>query len=70
MDFCNFIPTLEIIQESSTLAKYQLPDPDLDLPNLVTSKYHSVEEFQKLDMMKDFNIFHANAEKLMRFITF
>ncbi len=63
MDFCNFIPSLEIIQESATLAKYSLPDPS-DLPNLVTSKYHTVDEFQSLDMMKDFNIFHANANGL------
>ena len=58
LEFCHFLPSLEIIHESSSLAKYSLPDPDCELPNLVNSKYHSVSEFQKLKIEKNFNIFH------------
>ena len=62
--FCNFLPSLEIVHESSSLAKYSLPDPDCDLPNLVNSKYHSVNEFQDLKIEKNFNIFHSNVNGL------
>ena len=64
MEFCDFLPSLEVVRESGSLARYSLPDPDLDLPNLVNSKYHSVDEFQKLDMVGGFNVFHANANGL------
>ena len=64
MDFCNYLPSLEIIHESATIAKYSLPDPDFDLPNLVDSSYHTVQEFQNLDIIQNFNIFHANANGL------
>ena len=64
LDFCHHLPSLEIIHEASSLAKYSLPDPDLDLPNLVNSKYHSVSEFQKLRIEKNFNIFHSNVNGL------
>ena len=45
-------------------AKYSLPDPDFDMPNLVDSRYHTVHEFQNLDIIQNFNIFHANANGL------
>ena len=64
LEFCHFLPSLEIIHESSSLAKYSLPDPDCDLPNLVNSKYHSVSEFQNLKIEKNFNIFHSNVNGL------
>ena len=44
MEFCKTIPSLEIIQETSSYEKYSLPDIDSTFPNLLTSKYHSVEE--------------------------
>ena len=64
LEFCHFLPSLEVVHESSSLAKYSLPDPDCDLPNLVNSKYHSVIEFQKLKVEKNFNIFHSNVNGL------
>ena len=45
LEFCHFLPSLEVVHESSSLAKYSLPDPDFDLPNLVNSKYHSINYF-------------------------
>ena len=64
LEFCHVLPSLEIIHESSSLAKYSLPDPDFDLPNLVNSKYHSVSDVQNLKVEKNFNIFHSNINGL------
>ena len=60
----DLIPSLDIIQETSSYAKYSLPDIESTLPNLLTSKYHSVQEFQNLKIEKDFNIFHSNVDGL------
>ena len=64
MEFCKTIPSLEIIQETSSYEKYSLPDIDSTFPNLLTSKYHSVEEVQNLRVEKSFNIFHSNVNGL------
>ena len=64
MEFCKSIPSLEIIQETSSYEKYSLPDTDSTFPNLLNSKYHSVEEVQNLRIEKDFNIFHSNVNGL------
>ena len=42
MEFCKTIPSLEVIQETSSYEKYSLPDIDSTFPNLLTSKYHNV----------------------------
>ncbi len=54
MEFCNYVPALEVVCEASSFSKYSQPDPGLDLPNLVNSKYHSVSEFQDLGIEKNF----------------
>ena len=64
MEFCKAIPSLEIIHETSAYEKYSLPDIDSTFPNLLTSKYHSVDEVQNLRIEKDFNIFHSNVNGL------
>ena len=64
MEFCKTIPSLEVIQETSSYEKYSLPDIDSTFPNLLTSKYHSVEEVQSLNVGKSFNIFHSNVNGL------
>ena len=65
MDFCKNLPSLEIIHETSSFYKYSLPDVDeLDAPTLLTSKYHSAQDFQNLKVEKNFNIFHANVNGL------
>ena len=38
MEFCKTIPSLEIIQETSSYEKYSLPDIDSTFPNLLTCK--------------------------------
>ena len=64
LEFLNFLPSLEIVNETASYEKYSLPDANFDLPNLVNSKYHTVEDFQKLDIQDNFNIFHANVNGL------
>ena len=64
MEFCKTIPSLEIIQETASYEKYSLPDIDSTFPNLLTSKYHSVNDVQNLKIEKDFNIFHSNVNGL------
>ncbi len=64
MEFCNFLPSLEVVHESSSFPKYSQPDPDLGLPNLINSKYHSVKDFQNLKIEKNFNLFHSNVNGL------
>ena len=65
MEFCKNLPSLEIIHETSSFQKYSLPDVDeLVVPTLLTSKYHTVYDFQKLKVEKNFNIFHSNVNGL------
>ena len=64
MEFCKYLPGLEILHETSSYAKYSLPDPDSAFPNLNTSKYHSVSQFQNLRTEDHFNIFHSNVNGL------
>ena len=65
MDFCKYLPSLEIVHETSSYYKYSLPDVnELDVPTLLTSKYHSVSDFQQLKIEKNFNIFHSNVNGL------
>ena len=63
MDFCKYLPSLEVVHQTSSFSKYNLPDVD-DIPILTTSKYHSVNEFQRLNKQSNFNIFHSNVNGL------
>ena len=56
-------PSLEIVHQTSSFSKYNLPDVD-DIPVLTTSKYHSVADFHKLEKQSNFNIFHCNINGL------
>ena len=48
MDFCNYLPSLETMHQTSSFSKYNLPNVD-DIPILTTSKYHSVSEISRLN---------------------
>ena len=63
MAFCQFLPSEEIISETSKFETLD-HDPDTDIPTLLNSKYHSVEELQKLKDQKNFKIFHSNVNGL------
>ena len=64
MKFCEFLPTFEIISETSKFSNFSSRDVDNELPSLLNSKYHSVYDFQKLKIQKNFNIFHSNVNGL------
>ena len=60
LDFCKYLPSLEIVHQTSSFSKYNLPDVD-DIPILTTSKYHKVSDFHKLNKQANLNIFHSNV---------
>ena len=63
LDFCKYLPSLEIVHQTSSFSKYNLPDVD-DIPILTTSKYHKVSDFHKLNKQANLNIFHSNVNGL------
>ena len=64
MKFCENLPTLEEIYETSKFSSFPKPLEEASLPSNLSSKYHSVRDFQKLKIQKNFNIFHANVNGL------
>ena len=64
MKFCESLPTLEDIYESSKFSNFPKPMEEASLPSNLNSKYHSVKDFQELKIEKNFNIFHANVNGL------
>ena len=64
MKFCESLPTLEEIYETTKFSSFPKPMEEASLPSNLNSKYHSVRDFQKLKIQKNFNIFHANVNGL------
>ena len=64
MKFCESLPTLEEIYVTSNFSSFPKPMEEASLPSNLNSKYHSVRDFQKLKIQKNFNIFHANVNGL------
>ena len=64
MHFCESLPTLEEIYETNNFASYPQPLEEATLPSNLNSKYYRVDEFQKLKIEKNFNIFHSNVNGL------
>ena len=64
MKFCESLPTLEEIYETTKFSSFPKPMEEASLPSNLNSKYHSVLDFQKLKVQKNFNIFHANVNGL------
>ena len=63
LELCKHLPSLEVVHQTSSFSKYNLPDVD-EIPILTTSKYHSVSDFHKLQKQSNFNIFHSNINGL------
>ena len=61
MKFCEHLPKLEDIFEASKFSSYPNRNDEITLPSNLNSKYHSVYDFQKLKIQKNFNIFHSNV---------
>ena len=64
MKFCENLPTLEEIFETSKFSNFPKPMEEASLPSNLNSKYHSVKQFQNLKIQRNFNIFHANVNGL------
>ena len=64
MKFCNQLPHFKIISEVSKFDELVCNDVDYNLPNLTRNKYYSVGEVQKLNISKNFNVFHSNVNGL------
>ena len=61
MKFCEHLPRLEDVYETSQFGQFPNQDAEFTLPSNLNSKYHSVYEFQKLKIQKNLNIFHSNV---------
>ena len=64
MEFCKSLPTLEEIYETNKFSSYPNDTNEASLPSNLSSKYHTVREFQELRLGKNFNIFHSNVNGL------
>ena len=64
MRFCDVLPTFEIISETSKFSNFPQNEIDYNLPSLLTSKYYSVYDFQRLKTQNKLNIFHSNVNGL------
>ena len=64
MKFCESLPTLEEIYETSKFSSFPKPMEEASLPSNLNSKYHSIYDIQNLKIQKNFNIFHANVNGL------
>ena len=64
MKIFDHLPSLETVFETSQFTKFSVSDIDIDLPTLLNSKYYDINEFQRLKIQKNLNIFHSNANGL------
>ena len=64
MRFCEFLPSFEIISETSKFSNFSQNEIDYNLPSNLNTKYYSVYDFQKLKIQKNLNIFHSNVNGL------
>ena len=64
MSFCEHLPSLEDIYETSKFSAFPKPMEEANLPSNLNSKYHSVHDYQNLKVGNNFNIFHANVNGL------
>ena len=66
MRIFDHLPSLETVFETSQFTKFTAIDADenTSLPTLLNSKYYDINEFQRLKIQKNLNIFHSNANGL------
>ena len=64
MTFLKSLPSLEIITEVTKFSNLQSAEVDLNMAYQTDCKYYSVEEYQKLNNKKKFNLFHSNVNSL------
>ena len=57
MKFCESLPSLEEIYETSKFSSFPKPMEEADLPSNLNSKYHNIRDFQKLKIQKNLIFF-------------
>ena len=61
MKFLESLPNAQTVIESTKFSKSAPSDINSEIPNNTDSKYYSVEEYQKVKNLGNFNIFHTNV---------
>ena len=64
MKFSGSLPNAQAVIESTKFSKSAPSDINSEIPNNTNSKYYSVEEYQKVQNLGNFNIFHTNVNGL------
>ena len=64
MKFLESLPNAQTVIESTKFSKSAPSDINSEIPNNTVSKYYSVEEYQKVKNIGNFNIFHTNVNGL------
>ena len=64
MKFLESLPNAQTVIESTKFSKSAPSDINSEIPNNTDSKYYSVEEYQKVKNLGNFNIFHTNVNGL------
>ena len=64
MSFLESLPNVEIINETRRFSDLLECAINNELPSKTSCKYYSVNEFQNLNTLKTFNIFHTNINGL------
>ena len=64
MKFLESLPNAQTVIESTKFSKSVPSDINSEIPNNTNSKYYSVEEYQKVKNLDNFNIFHTNINGL------
>ena len=60
LKFLESLPSVEILNETSKFFDETLFTNRFEIPSKTSSKYYSVDQFQKLDNSSKLNIFHTN----------
>ena len=64
MKFLESLPNAQTVIESTKFSKSAPSDINSEIANNTDSKYYSVEEYQKVKNLGNFNIFHTNVNGL------
>ena len=62
--YCESLPAFEVVNEVSKFSNQSNNEVDYNLPARSTCKYYTVNEFQKVNMTNNLNIFHTNINGL------
>ena len=64
MRFLKSLPNAEIVIESTKFPNSSSNEISLELPSKTSCKYYYVNEYQRLNNLRNLNIFHTNINGL------